>query len=385
MLNSYQVKYYLKVSLLILAIGIAFFTLWYTNELVNQLAQEEEQKIKTWANATRLLASPEYEGDVDFLLNVVQQNNTIPVILTDQDGQVTAYRNLDSTKQWNDRAFAETIALMKEHNEPIEIEFLKGQKLIIYYENSFILDKLLYFPFVQLAAIAIFLLLSYASFNYSRRSEQNRVWVGMSKETAHQLGTPISSLMAWVDLLEESPDSLNAEIISELRQDMGRLNMITERFSKIGSKPELKSYDMRECLMETVQYLQKRTSSKVNFDYSNCQENIKASINRPLLAWVIENLSKNAIDAMKGEGEIRYEMYKSGNKLLLDISDTGSGIPKNRWKTIFKPGFTTKRRGWGLGLALVKRIIVDYHQGKIFVKDSQMGIGTTFRIILKSD
>lgn len=385
MLNSYQIKYYIKVSLFVLAVLIAFFTLWYTNELVGELAREEQQKVKTWANATRLLASPEYDGDVDFLLTVVQQNNTIPVILADEAGYVTAYRNLDSSKKWNELLFQKEIQKMKEENEPMVIEFLEGQKLIIYYENSIILQKLLYFPFIQLAVIAVFLLLSYAAFNYSRRSEQNRVWVGMSKETAHQLGTPISSLMAWIDLMEEAPESLNEEVIKELRQDLGRLNMITERFSKIGSKPVLEPHMLRSSVEETVDYLRKRTSTKVKFEINKGAEGVSVALNRPLFAWVIENLSKNAIDAMKGEGLITYEMFTSGERAILDITDSGLGIPKNKWKTVFKPGYTTKDRGWGLGLALVKRIIVNYHGGKIYIKDSQAGKGTTFRIILKMD
>jgi K+-sensing histidine kinase KdpD len=385
MLNSYQIKYYIKVSLFVLAVLIAFFTLWYTNELVGELAREEQQKVKTWANATRLLASPDYDGDVDFLLTVVQQNNTIPVILADEAGYVTAYRNLDSSKKWNELLFQKEIQKMKEENEPMVIEFLEGQKLIIYYENSIILQKLLYFPFIQLAVIAVFLLLSYAAFNYSRRSEQNRVWVGMSKETAHQLGTPISSLMAWIDLMEEAPESLNEEVIRELRQDLGRLNMITERFSKIGSKPVLETHMLRSSVEETVDYLRKRTSTKVKFEINKGAEGVSVALNRPLFAWVIENLSKNAIDAMKGEGLITYEMFTSGERAILDITDSGLGIPKNKWKTVFKPGYTTKDRGWGLGLALVKRIIVNYHGGKIYIKDSQAGKGTTFRIILKMD
>lgn len=385
MLNSYQIKYYIKVSLFVLAVLIAFFTLWYTNELVGELAREEQQKVKTWANATRLLASPDYDGDVDFLLTVVQQNNTIPVILADEAGYVTAYRNLDSSKKWNELLFQKEIQKMKEENEPMVIEFLEGQKLIIYYENSIILQKLLYFPFIQLAVIAVFLLLSYAAFNYSRRSEQNRVWVGMSKETAHQLGTPISSLMAWIDLMEEAPESLNEEVIKELRQDLGRLNMITERFSKIGSKPVLEPHMLRSSVEETVDYLRKRTSTKVKFEINKGAEGVSVALNRPLFAWVIENLSKNAIDAMKGEGLITYEMFTSGERAILDITDSGLGIPKNKWKTVFKPGYTTKDRGWGLGLALVKRIIVNYHGGKIYIKDSQAGKGTTFRIILKMD
>lgn len=385
MLNSYQIKYYIKVSLFVLAVLIAFFTLWYTNELVGELAREEQQKVKTWANATRLLASPDYDGDVDFLLTVVQQNNTIPVILADEAGYVTAYRNLDSSKKWNELLFHKEIQKMKEENEPMVIEFLEGQKLIIYYENSIILQKLLYFPFIQLAVIAVFLLLSYAAFNYSRRSEQNRVWVGMSKETAHQLGTPISSLMAWIDLMEEAPESLNEEVIRELRQDLGRLNMITERFSKIGSKPVLETHMLRSSVEETVDYLRKRTSTKVKFEINKGAEGVSVALNRPLFAWVIENLSKNAIDAMKGEGLITYQMFTSGERAILDITDSGLGIPKNKWKTVFKPGYTTKDRGWGLGLALVKRIIVNYHGGKIYIKDSQAGKGTTFRIILKMD
>lgn len=361
---------------------ITFFTIWYSNRLVRQLEEEEAERIQIWAEATRLLVSPEYEGDVDFLLNVVQQNNTIPVILTDESGKVSAYRNLNPDKNWDENLFSIEIAKMKDQNPPIVVEYLEGKRLYIYYENSIILNRLQFFPLIQLLAVAVFLILSYVSFSYSRRSEQDRVWVGMSKETAHQLGTPISSLMAWVELLESDSTSLNEEMIRELKNDLSRLEMITERFSKIGSKPALKSENLSECLQDSVQYLSKRCSSRIKMFIRDESSPVIVPLNRPLFAWVLENLTKNAIDAMKGEGEIHFELQDFQDRIFLDISDTGSGIPSGKWETIFQPGFTTKDRGWGLGLALVKRIVVDYHKGKIFVKESQENKGTTFRIVL---
>jgi len=383
-LNSYQVKTYLKLFLLVFATGIAAASLIYTNQLVESLKAEEREKARFWADAMRVLSHVEdEEADITFPLSVVMANNTIPVIATLEDGTINTYRNIDSTKLRQPGYLEQRLELMKEANEPIELDYHEGEKIIIYYENSILLTQLKYYPYVQLSIIGVFLLLSYFAFSYSRRSEQNQVWVGMSKETAHQLGTPISSLVAWLELIEDDPSNYNDEVLHEMQNDLSRLELITERFSKIGSEPVLKPLSVHAVVTETVGYLQKRLSSKVEFTVKDESDDAEASLNAPLFAWVIENLTKNAVDAMEGAGRIDYLIYRRESRVIIEISDTGKGIPSNRFKTIFKPGFTTKKRGWGLGLSLVKRIVENYHDGSIIVKESVPNKQTTFKITLK--
>ncbi|MFT5057000.1 MAG: signal transduction histidine kinase [Pseudoalteromonas distincta] len=381
-LNNYEIKGVIKVVLLVFAFLIGFFSLWYTNTLVNKLESQEREKMATWANATQLITSPEAEGNLNFLYEIIQANTTIPVILTDSNGVVNQFRNIEAFKMENEAWVADKIAEMKKQNEPFEIEFMGGKQLI-YYENSTLLNQLRVYPYFQLAVIALFLAMSYFAFSYSRTSEQNKVWAGMSKETAHQLGTPISSLMAWLDYLKESDAEVPQNIITEMEHDMDRLGLITERFSKIGSEPSLTIYSLYEVIEESVRYINSRTSDKVSI-FIRDQEKFKEAqvqINKPLFAWVVENLCKNAVDAMEGEGEIVFSFHGiRDTKVLIDISDTGKGVPSNKFKTIFKPGYTTKKRGWGLGLSLVKRIVENYHKGKIYVKSSELDKGTVFRI-----
>jgi len=381
-LNNYEIKGVIKIVLLVFAFLIGFFSLWYTNTLVNKLESQEREKIATWANATQLITSPEAEGNLNFLYEIIQANTTIPVILTDSNGVVNQFRNIEAFKMGNEAWVADKIAEMKKQNEPFEIEFMGGKQLI-YYENSTLLNQLRIYPYFQLAVIALFLAMSYFAFSYSRTSEQNKVWAGMSKETAHQLGTPISSLMAWLDYLKESDAEVPQNIITEMEHDMDRLGLITERFSKIGSEPSLTIYSLYEVIEESVRYINSRTSDKVSI-FIRDQEKFKEAqvqINKPLFAWVVENLCKNAVDAMEGEGEIVFSFQGiRDTKVLIDISDTGKGVPSNKFKTIFKPGYTTKKRGWGLGLSLVKRIVENYHKGKIYVKSSELDKGTVFRI-----
>tara|TARA_B110000305_G_scaffold66900_1_gene74952 strand:+ start:167 stop:1336 length:1170 start_codon:yes stop_codon:yes gene_type:complete len=381
-LNNYEIKGVIKVVLLVFAFLIGFFSLWYTNTLVNKLESQEREKIATWANATQLITSPEAEGNLNFLYEIIQANTTIPVILTDSNGVVNQFRNIEAFKMGNEAWVADKIAEMKKQNEPFEIEFMGGKQLI-YYENSTLLNQLRIYPYFQLAVIALFLAMSYFAFSYSRTSEQNKVWAGMSKETAHQLGTPISSLMAWLDYLKESDAEVPQKVITEMEHDMDRLGLITERFSKIGSEPSLTICSLYEVIEESVRYINSRTSDKVSI-FIRDQEKFKEAqvqINKPLFAWVVENLCKNAVDAMEGEGEIVFSFQGiRDTKVLIDISDTGKGVPSNKFKTIFKPGYTTKKRGWGLGLSLVKRIVENYHKGKIYVKSSELDKGTVFRI-----
>jgi signal transduction histidine kinase len=269
---------------------------------------------------------------------------------------------------------------------PMEIEYAEGQKIMIYYGNSILLNQLRVFPYFQLGVIALFLAISYFAFSYSRTSEQNKVWAGMSKETAHQLGTPISSLMGWVEYIKESNANVSPDVIREMEHDMERLGLITDRFSKIGSEPSLTNYALLDVLEESVSYINSRTSDKVNIVIVGQEkfEDVQVAVNKPLFAWVVENLCKNAVDAMEGRGDIKFEMAGIGNEWIqFDVTDNGKGIPPSKHKTIFKPGYTTKKRGWGLGLSLVKRIVENYHRGKIYVKSSELGKGTSFRIELK--
>jgi len=384
-LNKYQVKSLVKFMLLIVALSIVAVSLLYTDNLAKQLKEEERAKVALWAEATRLIATMEEDDDFDvtYALSVIKANNTIPVIVTLQDGTVIASRNIDSSQESDPSYINQTIKQMKESNDPIIAGLYEDQNIVIYYENSILFTKLKLYPYVQLVIIAVFLLVSYYAFSYSKRSEQNQVWVGMSKETAHQLGTPISSLMAWMDVIEAQDGQMSEEVRQEIQNDIKRLELITERFSKIGSEPVLSPVKLTEVVDETVGYLSKRLSSKISFDVVDQTVDSTVHLNVPLFAWVLENLTKNAADAMSGEGAMTYEISETDRNVFLEVSDTGKGIPSGRFKTIFEPGFTTKKRGWGLGLSLVKRIVENYHNGTIHIKESNPGVKTTFRITLK--
>lgn len=372
--------------MLVFAFLIGFFSLWYTNNLVEKLELQEREKISTWAEATKEIAALAEDANVNFHYKIIEANTTIPVILTDSNGRVEGTRNLDSNGYRGGSFLKEKIEEMKAQNEPIVLQILEGGKHIIYYENSTLLNQLRVYPYFQLGVIALFLAISYFAFSYSRTSEQNKVWAGMSKETAHQLGTPISSLMGWIDYLKESDSSASSTAISEMENDMRRLELITERFSKIGSEPALEPANLRYVLDESVDYINSRTSDKVTIEVLDPKQfaQIDVLVNRPLIAWVVENLCKNAVDAMNGKGRIYFQMVDSNEKKVqFDVVDSGKGVPSNKFKTIFKPGYTTKKRGWGLGLSLVKRIVENYHEGKIFVQSSEVGVGTRFRVELK--
>lgn len=394
-MNNYLIKKYWKLALLISAALIAAASLWYTNTLVDNLKAEERQKARIWADATRVMVNAaEMDNDVTFPLSVVMANGTIPVIATIEDSfrvegghkpdsyTIIAHRNLDSAKVQQPGYLNAKIAQMRSQIDPIELDFVEGQKIVIYYEHSILLTQLRWYPYIQLTVIGLFLLVSYFAFSYSRRSEQNQVWVGMSKETAHQLGTPISSMVAWLELLGEE-GQVPPHILEEMENDLNRLEIITERFSKIGSEPVLTDLSIGAIVTETVTYLRKRLSSHVQFEIHDESEGALVPLNAPLFAWVIENITKNAVDAMEGSGKIDYRIYKKEGSVCLEISDTGKGIPSGKFKTIFKPGYTTKKRGWGLGLSLVKRIVENYHRGKIIVKESIPNQRTTFKITLK--
>ena len=390
-MDIYYRKQRWKLYLFLFAAIIGIGSLLYTNRLVKLLAEEEKKKVELWAEATRQLADLSditepnaQQKDWGFPLQVVEFNTTIPVIIADQEDNILYHRNLDSLKMEHPDYGKRQLEYMKSESEPIEIELGEGIVQYVYYRNSTLLVKLTYYPYIQLGVILLFILVAYLAFSASRRAEQNQVWVGLSKETAHQLGTPTSSLIGWVEILKEKhPDK---KLVSELEKDAGRLEEITERFSKIGSKPVLKDANILEVLKESVVYLDSRTSDSVSFEIDPGSKDHMVPLNRALFQWVVENLCKNSVDAMEGTGSIKISVQDQLKQVHIDFEDSGKGIPKNRYKTIFKPGYTTKRRGWGLGLSLAKRIVEIYHKGKIFVLLSEPGKGTVIRIVLqKSD
>ena len=322
---------------------------------------------------------PEDNLNFELIWQIIESNKIIPAIIADGNGNIINYVNIDNVPEDKTEFFRKKIAGFRTKNRPIEL-MLDDERQYIYYDNSILLKYLEEFPYVQFALVAAFLLICFWAFTSDKKSEQNLVWVGLSKETAHQLGTPISSLLAWEEILKTQ--GINENILSEINKDISRLRTISERFSKIGSAPIIKEENIVEVVENSIAYLRKRTSNKVNYTVAHTSEVIAAAINIPLFEWVIENLCKNAVDAMGGIGEISFNIQSSGGNVLIDIKDTGKGIAKKHFKDVFKPGFTTKQRGWGLGLSLAKRIVEEYHHGRIYVKASEPGQGTTFRIEL---
>lgn len=316
-----------------------------------------------------------------FISETVVNSASVPVILTDSTKKkVINHGSIDSLTVSNPELMQERITSMASENEPLVINVIGKGKQYIFYEDSYILKMLTYFPIIQLCLIGLFLFVAYMIFSTFRKAEQNQVWVGMAKETAHQLGTPLSSLMAWMTLLEE--ENVDKTVIDEMSKDISRLSTVTDRFSKIGSAPELVEVDLNEIVSISVAYLKTRLSKKVEFTYQGVTEKAMVKLNKPLFSWVLENLFKNAVDAMEGAGKLHIELRKDHRGWLVDVSDTGKGIPKSSFKTVFEPGYTTKKRGWGLGLSLTKRIVDEYHNGKISVLQSELNVGTTFRILM---
>jgi two-component system, sporulation sensor kinase D len=501
--NIYARKQRWKLGLAAAAFAIVIISFWYSNNLVRDISEGEKQKVELWASAVQKKASlvkftkelfeeikigeqkkAELFGEatrelstgtdlgqnsgMSFILKVLQDNTTVPVILTDDHDRIITQRNLDSLKVLDTVYLEQQLQLMKElyppveivyykglkqklyhkdskvfnniklvfdsliksfiievagnsagvpviftnankdsildmgkidsaqvstpqglrtkleelesQNKPIEIDFGEGKKHYIFYAPSDLLTKLTYYPYVQFGVIGLFLLIAYILFSTARKAEQDQVWVGMSKETAHQLGTPLSSLMAWNEHLLSI--EVDESVVREMQHDVQRLNTITDRFSKIGSQPTLEAANVNEILARAIEYLRKRTSRNVTYELNLPEEQIQAHLSAPLFEWVIENLCKNAVDAMEGKGKITVTLTGIPERLIIDLADTGKGISKSRFRTVFEPGFTTKSRGWGLGLSLSKRIIESYHGGKIFVLKSEPGKGTTFRIDL---
>ncbi len=384
-MDKYKYKIRLKYILLIVAVIIGVSSLLYTNRLVKELKLEEKKKVELWAEATQQLIELDLNDtvtNINFLVKVIENNSTVPVILMNEKGDTTTTRNLRSKRLKNPKYLARQVEIMKKEHDPIEIVLGNDEKNYIYYKDSLILTKLAYFPYVQLGVIILFILVAYLAFSSSRKFEQNQVWVGLTKETAHQLGTPTSSLMGWVNVLKMK--NVDPQLVNDFEQDVVRLEKITERFSKVGSKPILTSTNVIPVIINGINYIKSRSSSKIRFNIGFSEaDDIKIPLNIPLFEWVIENLSKNAIDAMKGEGTFEIKLTDNTQVIFIDFIDTGKGLHKSMFKTIFKPGFTSKERGWGLGLSLSKRIIEMYHDGKIFVLHSEVNKGTAIRIVLK--
>lgn len=375
-----------KIILVLAAIIIAVASLIVSNNLVKKLADEEHNKMEVWAEAMRSLNKADENTDLNLVLKVINENNTIPVIVTDSKRNVQIYRNVDlkGVNFEDSMKNAEAISSkLLDDGKYIRIyldDSLKTDYINVCYDDSVILKRLSTYPYIQLGVVMLFVVVAIFALLTSKKAEQNKVWVGLSKETAHQLGTPISSLMAWTEILKENyPED---ELIPEMDKDVKRLELIAERFSKIGSLPEPVPSSLMDVMTHVIDYMDRRTSSKVKFIKDFPNNDIIVKINSSLFEWVIENLCKNAVDAMEGCGTITLHVEETASKVIIEVTDTGKGIKKKNIRNVFKPGFTTKKRGWGLGLSLAKRIVEEYHKGRIFVKNSEIGKGTTFRIEL---
>jgi signal transduction histidine kinase len=383
-IDFYQNRKQVKWLVFLLSFLIGSGSIWYTSLLVDELRERESRQIQLLSSALEYAATT--SENLTFInQEIIQQNHSIPIIMVDAEGDPIEFRNINFKKNADGedslRTLEKELFEMQEEYEPIH---LMEADVRVYYRNSELLTNLRYYPYVQLAVILVFGALAYALFNQSKIAEQNRVWAGLTKETAHQLGTPIASLMAWIDYLRNSPVwEENKEIIQEMDKDVVKLRMVTERFSSIGSKPVIQPENLYEMIEETINYLRPRISTKVELLINADSRDLDALMNKPLMEWVIENICKNAVDAMRGKGTITISVLQDSDKfVIVDIADTGKGIEKKNFKKVFYPGFSTRQRGWGLGLTLAKRIVEGYHGGRIFVKSSEIGRGTTFRIML---
>lgn len=373
-----------KIILVVMAVVIAVLSLGVSHYLVRDLSREEEQKMEVWAEAMRSLNNPSENTDLNLVLTVINGNNTIPVIVLDAEDEIQTYRNVVIDTKDTVRFLKEEVAAMKSSKQPIRIllnEEDESDYIEICYDESLMLKRLASYPYVQLGVVLVFMVVAVFALLSSKKAEQNRVWVGLSKETAHQLGTPISSLMAWTEILRDK--YADDELIPEMSKDVNRLRVIADRFSKIGSMPEPTEENLNEVLERVVSYIERRSSNKVVMTCLLPKQEVHVKINASLFEWVIENLCKNAIDAMGGQGTITLRVMEQEHQVCIEVEDTGKGIAKSHYKTVFTPGFTTKKRGWGLGLSLAKRIVEEYHKGRIYVKHSELNKGTIFRIELK--
>lgn len=388
------------IGISVAAIVIIIFLL-VSNSLIKQLASQERERMDIWAKATERLAAADVGADFEFLLGIISQNNSIPVLICDKDRNISEFRNFqlpdkgdedkslfielsDKNQKYLSSRLAKATGdtplskLTETNSHFIKVELFGGENQYIYFEDSRLLKNLSIYPYIQMSVMMMLALIIYFAMVYTKRAEQNRVWVGLSKETAHQLGTPISSLMAWTEYLQAA--GMEREVTDEIDKDVKRLSVIADRFSKIGSQPEMQLEYINEVIGKSLDYMKSRVSGKVEIRLHLSDDDYGVLLSRSLVEWVMENLTKNAVDAMQGEGTLDITTGSEKNTVWIEVKDTGKGIAKKNFKTIFNPGYTTKKRGWGLGLTLVKRIVEDYHRGKIFVKESELGVGTTFRI-----
>jgi len=401
MANIYDIRRWGKAAFLVAAGAVVAVFLYVSNDLIKDLAAQERQRMQIWADATREIISISaldtdddsvrraLTEDIDFLLSIIESNTTIPVLLTDDDGNILQHRNftfpepvdslaLPALSEANELFLKEKLAQLSETTNVIHITIGRGLDQHLYYEDSTLLKRLSYYPYVQLLVMLAFIAVVYFAVLSTKKAEQNKVWVGLSKETAHQLGTPISSLMAWMELLPEM--GVDADTVAEMDKDVRRLGMIASRFSKIGSVPKMEPTDLGTMTEHASSYMSSRISPQIRFSVSPSSEPLPVEACAPLFEWVMENLIKNAVDAMEGNGSLTVTSGRDKAMAWVDVTDTGKGISRKNFKNVFNPGFTTKRRGWGLGLTLAKRIIEEYHRGRIYVKASAPGQGTTFRI-----
>lgn len=371
-----------RTVLIVVAIFIALLSLLISHSLVKDLSREEKSKMEVFAEAYRTLNEADEDTDLSLVLTVISGNNTIPVIITDETGDIKSYLNIEIHKEDTLGYLNQRAAQMREEGNSIKLYYgdnSTDKYTEVCYDESLLLSRLTIYPYIQLGVVIIFVMIAILALLGFKKTEQNRVWVGLSKETAHQLGTPISSLMAWIELMK---DKYHDDLILEMEKDVNRLEMIAERFSKIGSMPEPEKEDIAVVLNRVISYMEHRTPNSVKFERYFSDRILNAKINASLFEWVIENLCKNAVDAMDAQGVISINLSDSDRLVIIEISDSGKGIAKNSYKAVFEPGYTTKKRGWGLGLSLAKRIVEEYHKGKIYVKQSELGKGTTFRIEL---
>ena len=377
--------------LFVIAAGIiAVSSIWVTQVLVDDLSKEERRKIEIWAESVKLMTIQTQNMDVDpdifneydnLIWKFIEGNTTIPVLLVTENDSIIHHHNINLQDQGKEECLQKKLVQFKKTNSPIVLDFEDGTHQYVYYDDSTILKRLTIFPYAQLGVVFVFIIISFLALLNAKKAEQNKVWIGLSKETAHQLGTPISSLMAWMEYLKTK--NVDHSLLTEMDKDVHRLNIIAERFSKIGSDPGLEPMDVNEAIRNAVDYVSKRVSGKITINYNFPDQSFLVLMNESLFGWVIENLIKNAADAMDGKGKITIKVMETGKSVKIDVSDTGKGIPKSKFDTIFQPGFTTKQRGWGLGLSLVRRIIKSYQHGKIYVLKSEINKGTTFRVELK--
>lgn len=381
MSSIYDSRQRWKLGFIFAAVLIAMASVVVSDLLIKDLAREERQKIEVWSEATRVMTSENPSLNMNLILKIIQGNTSIPVILCSETDSVVSYNNIEIPEKNVAQFMTNKVKELRTKNPPIVIDMEDGTYQYLYYDDSIILKRLLVYPYAQLSVVFVFILIAFLALASTKKAEQNKVWVGLSKETAHQLGTPISSLIAWVEYLRTK--DIDPSLLTEMDKDVKRLQTIAERFSKIGSDPDPVPTNIVESIRAALGYMETRISSKVKINTYLLERPILVLMNDSLFAWVIENLTKNAVDAMEGQGEISLKVEEREKVVLIDLADTGKGIPKSKFKTVFNPGYTTKKRGWGLGLSLVKRIIESFQGGKIFVKSSELGKGTTFRIKLK--